>query len=470
MTELPTSPQINLLKNPILALMKYFEFRLPRLCVVFFAVTLSIISNQALAQPDNTKYALVGGLLIDGSGSEPVPNSIVLINSNRIEAVGTIGRLAVPADYQLVSTEGMTVMPGLWDPHVHLLYNGHPDFAHWFSTYSDQFASVTIPASAHQFLMAGVTSVRDLAANTRDIAKVRQRIEQGELPGPTIYAAGAALMPVDVPQTMPHIIPIDNDRKAVNETKRLIADGMDFIKILGAVPQSQNIVNAIVRTAHAAGVRVTAHGRSDEEIRVALIAGVDEIQHIGIDNPTYPEDILDLVEQRIASGIPLYWNPTVGTVLNTDELAADPEWLDDPKNFLDLPANIELDIRQAIARANFNVQPRSAQETIKRKLQSLSERGVIMVFGSDEGTFGHPASEATWRELETWVFELGMSPLVAIKWATSDAAEYMGVGAEVGTITPGKLADIITVTGSPLRHFSTLREPEMVFKNGIRVR
>lgn len=470
MTELPTSPQINLLKNPILALMKYFECRLPGLCVVFFTLTLSLISNQALAQLDSTKYALVGGLLIDGSGSEPVRNSIVLINSNRIEAVGTIGRLAVPEDYQLVSTEGMTVMPGLWDPHVHLLYNGHPDFAHWFSTYSNQFASVTIPASAHQFLMAGVTSVRDLAANTRDIAKVRQRIEQGELPGPTIYAAGAALMPVDAPQTMPHIIPIDNDRKAINETKRLIADGMDFIKILGAAPQSQNIVNAIVRTAHAAGVRVTAHGRSDEEIRVALIAGVDEIQHIGIENPTYPEDILDLVEQRIASGIPLYWNPTVGTILNSDELAADPEWLDDPKNFLDLPANIERDIRQAIARANFNVQPRSAQETIKRKLQSLSERGVIMVFGSDEGTFGHPASEATWRELETWVFELGMSPLVAIKWATSDAAEYMGVGAEVGTITPGKLADIITVTGSPLRHFSTLREPEMVFKNGIRVR
>jgi len=450
--------------------MKHFEFLLPGLCVVFFTLTLCVISNQALAQVDNNKYALVGGLLIDGSGSEPVRNSIVLINSNRIEAVGTIGRLGVPEDYQLVSTEGMTVMPGLWDPHVHLLYNGHPDFAHWFSTYSDQFASVTIPASAHQFLMAGVTSVRDLAANTRDIAKVRQRIEQGELPGPTIYAAGAALMPVDAPQTMPHIIPIDNDRKAINETKRLIADGMDFIKILGAVPQSQNIVNAIVRTAHAAGVRVTAHGRSDEEIRVALMAGVDEIQHIGIDNPTYPVDILDLVEQRIASGIPLYWNPTVGTILNSDELAADPEWLDDPKNFLDLPANIELDIRQAIARANFNVQPRSVQETIKRKLQSLSERGVIMVFGSDEGTFGHPASEATWRELETWVFELGMSPLVAIKWATSDAAEYMGVGAEVGTITPGKLADIITVSGSPLRHFSTLREPEMVFKNGIRVR
>jgi len=434
--------------------------------VIWLACLLSLASCLTLAQQN--KYALVGGLLIDGTGAQAVRNSIVLINGEHIEAVGTIGRLPIPEDYQLISTEGMTVLPGLWDPHVHLLYNGHPDFAHWFSTYADQFASVTIPASAHQFLMAGVTSVRDLAVNTRDIVRVRERIEKGELPGPTIYAAGAALMPVAAPQTSPHIIPVGNERKAINETKRLIADGMDFIKILGATPESQSIVNAIVNTAHDAGVRVTAHGRTDAEIRVALLAGVDEIQHIGINTPTYPEDILDMVQQRIDGGTPLYWNPTVGMILNTDELAADPEWLDDPKNFLDLPVEIERDIRQAIADATFTVQAPSASDTIKRKLQSLSERGVIMTFGSDEGTFGHPASESTWRELETWVFELGMNPLVAIKWATSDSAAYMGVTDQVGTLTPGKLADVIAVPGSPLRHFSTLRDPAMVFKHGQR--
>ena len=434
--------------------------------VIWLACLLSLASCLTLAQQN--KYALVGGLLIDGAGAQPVPNSIVLINGENIEAVGTIGRLPIPEDYQLISTEGMTVLPGLWDPHVHLLYNGHPDFAHWFSTYADQFASVTIPASAHQFLMAGVTSVRDLAVNTRDIVRVRERIEKGELPGPTIYTAGAALMPAAAPQTSPHIIPVGNERKAINETKRLIADGMDFIKILGTTTESQSIVNAIVNTAHDAGVRVTAHGRTDAEIRVALLAGVDEIQHIGIDTPTYPEDILDMVQQRIDSGTPLYWNPTVGMILNTDELAADPEWLDDPKNFLDLPVEIERDIRQAIADATFTVQAPSASDTIKRKLQSLSERGVIMTFGSDEGTFGHPASESTWRELETWVFELGMDPLVAIKWATSDSAAYMGVADKVGTLTPGKLADVIAVPGSPLRHFSTLRDPAMVFKHGRR--
>ena len=438
-----------------------------RLIAPLFALLLAIPAT-VYAQP--VGYALVGGLLIDGSGAEPMPNSIVLIRGDRIEAVGSIGRLPVPQDYQLVSTEGMTVMPGLWDPHVHLLYNGHPDFGHWFSSYADRFADVTIPASALQFLMAGVTSVRDLAVNTDDIISVRKRITAGEIPGPTIYMAGSALVPGGAASYRPHVMPVENPRDAVRKTRAQINAGVDIIKVLQANEGFQEELNAIVETAHAAGIRVTAHGRTDEELRVALRAGVDEIQHIGIDTPTLPEDILDMVQQRIAGGTPLYWNPTVGTVLNRDELAADPEWLDDPKNFAGLPQDIELDIRQAISNADFTTLPRSASDIIKRKVQNLGERGVIFTFGSDEGTFGHPASEATWRELEAWVFELGMDPVAAIKWATADSAAYMGVGDEVGTVTPGKLADVIAVKGSPLRHFSTLREPAMVFKNGKRVR
>lgn len=412
--------------------------------------------------------ALVGGLLIDGTGRDPLRNSIVLVNGDRIEAVGSIGRLAIPESYDIISTEGMTVMPGLWDPHVHLLYNNHPNMAYWLSTYADRFASDTMPASARQFLAAGVTSVRDLAANTDDIMSVRDRINNGKIPGPDIYPSGSALLPASAPFDFPHVLRVDGVRDAVRKTRSLIRSGVDFIKVFEAGPDFQEEMNAIVETAHEAGIRVTAHGRVDEEIRVALIAGVDEIQHIGISTPTYPVDILDMIEQRIADGTPLYWNPTVGSILNTDELAADPEWLDDPKNFSGLPDDIELDIRQAIAGADFPVRPASASDTVKRKLQSLGERGVIFTFGSDQGTFGIPASEATWRELEAWVFELGMDPLVALKWATADSAAYMGVADDVGTITPGKRADIIAVKGSPLRHFSTLREPAMVFKQGKR--
>lgn len=429
---------------------------------------MSLVSCLCFAQQN--KIALVGGSLIDGTGAQPLRNSIVLLDGDRITAVGAIGRLAIPDDYQLVSTEGMTVMPGLWDTQVHLQYAGHPDRAHWLERYRDRFATVTIPASANQMLMAGVTSVRDLDVDTDDILAVREKIDAGELPGPTIYTSGAALVPAGAPASGADVIPVTTVRDAIARTRALIDAGVDIIAVSNAEADFQEQMNAIVDTAHDAGVRVTASGRLDEEIRVALRAGVDEMQHIGIDTPTLPEDILDMIQQRIAGGTPLYWNPSVGSILNADELAADPEWLDDPKNFIGLPDAMERDIRQAIANTAFTPQPRRASDTVKRKLQSLGDRGVIMVFGSNEGSFGQPASEATWRELEAWVFELGMDPLVALKWASADAAAYLGVADEVGTITPGKIADIITVTGSPLRHFSTLREPAMVFKGGRRYR
>ena len=88
---------------------------------------------------------------------------MVLVRGDRIERVGTVATLPVPAGYEQISTEGMTVLPGLWDMHVHLIYSGHPNPGAWFRHAAD-FERVTIPASARQMLMAGVTSVRDLAA------------------------------------------------------------------------------------------------------------------------------------------------------------------------------------------------------------------------------------------------------------------------------------------------------------------
>ena len=144
--------------------------------------------------------ALVGGTLIDGTGAPPVRDSVVLIRGDRIERVGTVASLPVPGEYERVSTEGMTVLPGLWDLHVHLIYSGHPNPGAWFRHAAD-FARVTIPASARQMLMGGVTSVRDLAAPADAIFGVKKRIASGELPGPTLYAAGPALAKMAPGQT-----------------------------------------------------------------------------------------------------------------------------------------------------------------------------------------------------------------------------------------------------------------------------
>jgi len=108
------------------------------------------------------RVALVGGTLVDATLREPIRNSVILIDGERITAVGSVESLPVPADARVISTEGMTVLPGLWDMHVHLMINGHADYAHWDRTYPAQFRDVIMPASALQLLLAGVTGARDL--------------------------------------------------------------------------------------------------------------------------------------------------------------------------------------------------------------------------------------------------------------------------------------------------------------------
>src|SRR6476620_1764066 len=133
--------------------------------------------------------ALVGGRLIDGFGGPPLANSVILVEGERIKAIGQVGTLVVPNDAEVISTEGMDLLPGLWDCHVHTMLLGHSDYTHWDKTYPKRLASEIMPAAAHQLLMAGVTSARDLGAPLEDSIQVRDRINRGEIPGPTLYVA-----------------------------------------------------------------------------------------------------------------------------------------------------------------------------------------------------------------------------------------------------------------------------------------
>src|SRR4030042_2304644 len=132
---------------------------------MFALACLALLSASALAfEPPAERLALVGGTLVDGFGGRPIRNSVVIIEGERIKAVGHFGSITIPADAKVISTEGMTVLPGLWDAHVHLFINGHTDYPHWDKTYTSQFRDVIMPASAKQLLMAGVTSARDVGA------------------------------------------------------------------------------------------------------------------------------------------------------------------------------------------------------------------------------------------------------------------------------------------------------------------
>ena len=212
-----------------------------------FCVAVGLSTVVAAQQPAARPMALVGGTLIDGSGGPPMRDSVVLVRGGRIERVGTVDTLPVPSGYERISTEGMTVLPGLWDLHVHLIYNGHPNVGVWFK-HSADFERVTIPASARQMLMAGVTSVRDMAAPPQAILGVKKRIASGELPGPTLYTAGPALAKLAPGQTTttPQFLPIADAADARAKARQLLDQGVDLIKMFFVDRMSADERTAII--------------------------------------------------------------------------------------------------------------------------------------------------------------------------------------------------------------------------------
>jgi imidazolonepropionase-like amidohydrolase len=331
--------------------------------------------------------------------------------------------LTVPDGYERVSTEGMTVLPGLWDMHVHLIYSGHPNPGAWFR-HADQFESVTIPASARQMLMAGVTSVRDLAAPPQPILAVKTRIASGDLAGPTLYVAGPALTKGGNPNAV-QTWNVAGAADAKAKTSRLVDAGVDWIKVINAEALTPEELKAIVDEAHARGRKVAAHAFSEAEIRQGLIAGVDDFQHVRTQTAEYPPDVVALIRDRVRNGPPLYWTVTVGGngQLNAAYLASNPEFLDDPANFIGLPQLIVDDVRRAIAaRTQAGARRGGAAQSqdeinsiVKRKVGQIRELGAQIVFGTDVGSWGEVTGHATWMEADLWVRELGMEPMTVVR-------------------------------------------------------
>ena len=407
-----------------------------------------------------------------GATAAPIRDSVVLVRGDRIERVGTVSTLPVPNGYERISTEGMTVLPGLWDLHVHMIYNGHPNVGGQFSHAAD-FERVTIPATARQMLMGGVTSVRDMAAPAAAILAVKKRIASGELPGPTIYAAGPALAKLAAGQTTttPQFLPIADAADARAKARQLLDQGVDLIKMFFVERMSADERTAIMSEARARGRKLAMHGQNDGDVRLGLSLGIDDFQHIGIDSPEFAPDIMAAIRTRTKAGPPLYWTPTIGAnnLLNADYIATKPEQLiHDPESYLGLPQPMVDEIKAGWR----DLQPRTArpdtEAIVKRKIAQMQEAGVQLVFGSDEGSTGELPRHATWMDADLWVRVLGMEPMAVLRSMTSGAARTMGVDAEVGTVTAGKYADIIVVGGDPLRHINVLRDPKVVIKAGRR--
>lgn len=418
--------------------------------------------------------ALVGGTLIDGYGSHPIQNSVIIIEGERIKTIGSVGEIEIPDNAERISTEGMSVLPGLWDMHVHLMINGHTDYAHWDTTYADVLESVIMPSSAHQLLLSGITSARDLGAPLEASIAVRDAINNGKIPGPTMYMSGPFIQDEPYPGTEAFRWGVDGVEDARQKVRRLADAGVDVIKLIDQDRMEMNEVTAVVEEAHQHELKVVAHSHRPEEIRRGLIAGVDNFEHTGLSSaPEYPEDVMSMLKERTAdmSSGPMYWTPTISGLYNYEYMRDNPEFLDDPSWHLGLPDSIIADIRSSFQHPDrlpyFQLTPKR-KKTLDRKFQQLQESGAVLMIGTDSGIPMHFHSQTTWHELDVWVNKLGVEPMTAIRAATYWPALFMAVEDEVGTISEGKYADIIAVRGDVLRHISLLRDVDIVLKKGKR--
>jgi imidazolonepropionase-like amidohydrolase len=443
------------------------------LIFLILAGCLLLTSSHAQTQSKNVK-ALVGGTLIDGYGSTPIRNSVVIIEGERIRAVGQVGTLAIPAGAEVISTEGMSVLPGLWDMHVHLMINGHSDYAHWDKTYPPLMESVIMPASAKQLLMAGVTSARDLGAPLKASIAVRDRIRKGEIPGPTLYVSGPFIQHEPYPGTDYVRWGVKGVDDARAKVRTLAEAGVDVIKLIDQDQMTMEEVQAVVDEAHKRKLPVVAHSHRPEEIRRGLQVGVDCFEHTGLATaPEYPAEIIGMIRERTSkmSLGPLFWTPTIQGLLNYEYVRDNPEQLDDPSWQVGLPHNIIDDIKNSLKKPGqlgyYQITP-LRRPTLARKISQLSESGVVLLIGTDSGIPMNFHSQTTWRELDAWVNHFGIDPMVAIRAATYWPSVAMKVSDQVGTVSEGKYADIIAIRGDVLRHINLLQDVDIVIKHGRR--
>lgn len=433
-----------------------------------FAIAL-LLGSTGVASGAMT--ALVGGTLIDGTGSAPVNDSVVLIDGARIVAVGRRDRIAIPADAAVVSTAGMTVLPGLIDVAVHLDELGHGDRARWKEAYRPLTERVVMPVAARALLSAGVTTAVETGAPLEQTTALRRRIDSGRLPGPTLLLTGAHIgRSTDRDDRTIVARSATELRQAV---QNLAGRGVDRIVVNDAADYSAGELSTLHYAAQDAGLRWYAQVHNDADIAPAINAGAYGLLGLGSDfRETLPDEALAALRARAAAGRPVYWALGASVLINYEWLRANASPLDEPHWKAAFPPivaeELRLSLRDLDARTIGLETPTLRSQVQAARVRAAREAGARFVVGSLAGEPGHLPSRASWQEAEALVTEAGYTTAEALRAATLDAAFVIGRDADIGSLAPGKLADVMAVRGDVLRSIDHLADVRLVYHQGVR--
>jgi imidazolonepropionase-like amidohydrolase len=406
-----------------------------------------------------TAVAIFGDGLLDPATGETTRSAVVLVEDGRVKAAGARAGIQVPGDATRVDAEGLTLLPGLIDCHVHLRSRGNGrDLTEWLATPPSLWVLQTVPA-ARLTLEAGFTTVRDAGGAPNG---VRLAIERGIMPGPRTVLAVTSLSQTgghtdqhfacgvdigvklpDVPDTI-----VDGVEPMRQRVREVIRAGADWIKLCtsGGVlspndsPMHATLtvdeIRAACEEAAAQGRQVMAHAQATEGIKNAIRGGVATIEHgIWLDDDCC-EMMLDGERALVATLIAPLW------VLRHAEAGRMPEWA--------------------------TVKARAAAADHHRSFQRALEAGVTIAFGTDTGVGPHGSMGEEFLVMH----ELGMEPLQCLQSATTVAARTIGYPG-VGSLQPGDWADVIGVPGDPLANLELVARPDnvqLVVKGGTVVK
>lgn len=426
------------------------------------------------AIPRAEVLALIGGTVLDGSGGPALRNGVVVIDGERIVAVGPVNSTLIPAGATRISTEGMTVLPGLWDLQANLMRLGHADERRWNELYVPIADRVVMPIAARELLLAGVTSARDAGSPLFAATNVRERINAHRIDGPTLYVSGPRLSKEPAPQGAAWQWQVADAADAKAKVAQLADAGVDYVLLADIDQWSAEELLAAVDAARLRHLPVQVLVQRSAEVERALAANVDGV--LG-DGPAtvFPDNVVLALRQRAASADrrPFAWAPAVSAVINFEALRADPEPLDDPRLLAGAPPIIVQDVLGSLAdlgRVNWYDMPSTRRAGQCTKLAQLRDAGAMVLIGSNAGAPAQFHSGATAGEIIAWVRECRVDPQAAIRAATLDAAFAMGAAAESGSITPGKYADVIAVYGDVLRQIERLTDLAVIIRHGRRYR